>query len=114
MAGRFTVWVFAAIALMFAAAALVACDDDGGDSGNTTPSAPRDLRLSDADSGTTARADAGSTIIVALTSNASSGFAWRVHDALPAQLEQVGEALYVPPGSTEPVVGAAGTEVFTF
>ena len=114
MESRFILAVVAAIALLFAAAALVACDDDGGDSGGTTPAAPRELQLSDADSGKTARADVGSTIIVALTSNASTGFAWRVHESLPPQLEQVGDVRYVPPGSTEPVTGAAGTEVFTF
>jgi predicted secreted protein len=32
----------------------------------------------------------------------------------PTNLELDGEPTYVPPGSTNPVVGAAGTEVFTF
>jgi predicted secreted protein len=115
MRNRFLPAVAVAISLLFAAGGLAACDDDAGDSGdNGAPPAPRQLQFSDADSGKTASADVGSTIVVALTSNASTGFAWRVHEALPPQLEQVGDVQYVPPGSTQPVAGAAGTEVFTF
>jgi inhibitor of cysteine peptidase len=112
---RFVTGIGLAIMLLFVAAVMVACSDDGdGNGGSTTPAAPGELQLSDADSGKTFSADAGSTIIVALTSNASTGYAWHVRDPLPSQLTQSGEARYVPPGSTEPVVGAPGTEVFTF
>jgi len=110
---RFVTGIGLAIALLGVAAALVACgDDDSG--GGSTPPTPRELQLSDADSGATVRADAGSTIIVALTSNRSTGYAWQVRDPLPQQLTQSGDVRYVPPGSTEPVAGAPGTEVFTF
>ena len=53
-------------------------------------------------------------MIIALASNASTGFSWSIAEPGPERLELVGEPEYVPPGSTSPVVGAPGTQVFTF
>jgi predicted secreted protein len=57
---------------------------------------------------------ANGTLIVALVSNPSTGYSWYVVSPEPAHLELDGEPKYIPPGSTSPVVGAAGTQVFTF
>lgn len=114
MQTRFMATIGLAIVLLFAATAVAACEGDGDDGGDDTPRAPRELQLSDADSGKTVTADVGSTIIIALTSNPSTGYAWQVREPLPEQLAQSGDVRYVPPGSTSPVVGAPGTEVFTF
>ena len=72
------------------------------------------MQLTDADNGGSIALANGGTLIVTLTSNPSTGFAWSVADPSPAQLALQGEPQYVPPGSTTPVVGAAGAQVFTF
>jgi len=99
---------FGFLAIAFAAALLaVACgDDDGG--------APDTVRLGEADNGRSVTVAKGGTVIVTLPSNPSTGFSWAVVLPAPAQLEPQGEPKYVPSGSTTPVVGAGGTEVFTF
>jgi inhibitor of cysteine peptidase len=84
-----------------------ACGD--GDSGY-----PDQVQLTDADDGSTVKLALGGELIVALASNITTGFSWSVGDQSAPQLELKGEPRYVPPGSTTPVVGAAGTQVFTF
>lgn len=111
--------------------AAAACGDDG-DNGAATPAAratapatavvptatvsayPKEVQLTDADAGKSVKLANGGKLIVALVSNPSTGFRWAVADPSPVQLRLEGEPEYVPPGSTTPVVGAAGTEVFTF
>jgi inhibitor of cysteine peptidase len=115
------------LALLLAVAS--ACggdDDDDDDDGDATPAAtsaasptaasgaPDEVQLTDADDGSTVALAVDGTLIVALPSNPSTGFAWSVTAPEPAGLELEGEPEYVPPGSTTPVVGAAGTQVFTF
>jgi inhibitor of cysteine peptidase len=79
-----------------------------------TPAVPAEVQLTDDDNGRSLTLAKGGTLIIALVSNPSTGFAWSVADPSPAQLVLQGEPQYVPPGSTTPVVGAAGTQVFTF
>lgn len=99
------------VVLMAAATALAlflsACGDDDDD-------AAAEVQLTQADSGKTVSLARGGTLIVALTSNPSTGYAWSVVSPEPKNLELDGEPKFVPPGSTSPVVGAAGTQVFTF
>ncbi len=87
-----------------------ACGDDDDDDGD----APAEVQLTKADNGKTVTVALDGTVIVALASNPSTGYSWAVVATEPANLELDGEPTYVPPGSTTPVVGAAGTEVFTF
>lgn len=87
-----------------------ACGDDDDDDGD----APAEVQLTKADNGKTVTVALDGTVIVALASNPSTGYSWAVVATEPANLELDGESTYVPPGSTTPVVGAAGTEVFTF
>ena len=75
---------------------------------------PTEVQLTEADNGSSVKLASGGQLIVALTSNASTGYTWSVQDPAPSQLELQGEPKYVPPGSTTNVVGAAGTQVFTF
>ena len=87
----------------------VACDDDDDKNG-----APAEVQLTDEDDGTSVSLGDGGTLIVVLVSNASTGYSWRVAGDLPDILSQEGDSVYVPPGSTSPVAGAAGNEKFTF
>lgn len=81
---------------------------------SATSSAPAEVQLMDADNGRSIEVAHGGTVIVALTSNPSTGYAWAVDPSPGPQLKQLGDATYVPAGSTLPVVGAGGTEKFTF
>jgi len=72
------------------------------------------VQLTDEDNGKTVRLARGGTMIVALESNPSTGFSWYVGETAGPELSLSGEPTFVPPGSTSPVVGAAGTQVFTF
>jgi inhibitor of cysteine peptidase len=108
--------------LVFAAGLSFACGDDDDDepaaptstAGPTGGTAPDEVQLTDADNGSTVQLANGGTLIVALPSNITTGFSWSVSESSSPQLELQGEPQYVPAGSTTPVVGAGGTEVFTF
>jgi inhibitor of cysteine peptidase len=97
-------------ALLFisAAALMSAC---GGKASNKFPA---EVQLTDADDGSTVQLAIGGQLIVALQSNPTTGFGWSVGETSDPQLEVQGEPAYVPAGSTTQVVGAGGTEVFTF
>jgi len=73
-----------------------------------------EVQLTDRDDGGTARLALDGSLIVALTSNPSTGFAWSVSERTGQGLVLTGPPAYVPGGPTAPVVGAPGTEVFTF
>lgn len=110
---------------------LAACGGDAGS--NATPSstadtpapsasaqatsqapAARELQLTDADNGTTVRLARDGRLIIALQSNPSTGFSWYVGAMAGPELQLSGKPVYAPPGSTAPVAGAPGTQVFTF
>jgi inhibitor of cysteine peptidase len=67
--------------------------------------------LDEGDSGSTVSLGVGDRIEVTLPSNQTTGYQWVVTDLGP--LTQVGESEYDAPSSTG-VVGAGGTEKFTF
>jgi inhibitor of cysteine peptidase len=105
------------------AAGTVACNDDDKDSAATpisqvsvTPSSDYEERveLTDADDGATVKLALGGELIIALESNPSTGFAWDVAEISGPQIELVGEPEFLPRESDTPVVGAPGTQVFTF
>ena len=101
----------ALVGLFAISMSVAACgDDDDDDDGD----APDEVQLTQDDDGKTVTVALDGTLIVALTSNPSTGYSWAVVADEPTNLELDGEPTYVPPGSTTPVVGAAGTEVFTF
>ena len=75
---------------------------------------PGEVRLTDADNGATVKLALGGTLTITLESNPSTGFSWSLAGLAGPELELVGEPLYVPPVSTTPIVGAPGTQVFTF
>jgi inhibitor of cysteine peptidase len=79
-----------------------------------TTTLPAEVHLKDADNGATVRLARGGTLTVTLESNPSTGFSWYLAALAGPELELVGEPQYVPPVSTTPVVGAPGTQVFTF
>ena len=74
---------------------------------------PNEVQLMEQDSGNRVDLAKDGTLIVALPSNQANGYRWQVVTRSSA-LRQEGEPRYVPPGSTSPVTGAPGTEVFTF
>ena len=97
-----------AFALLAGASLLIgSCVDDDTGRGRGTPAQRGDQRRYCVN-------QEGHSLIVALPSNPSTGFAWAFAPPEPAQRQMQGEPTYVPPGSTSPVVGAAGTQVFTF
>jgi inhibitor of cysteine peptidase len=107
-------------ALAIAPLVVGACSDekDGaitpGATEAPTSAAPQEVQLADADDGKTVQLALNGTLIVVLTSNPSTGFSWSVTSPESEGLEMQGDPRFVPPGSTTPVTGAPGTEVFTF
>ncbi len=75
---------------------------------------PGEVQLSEGDTGRRVDLAVGGTLIVALPSNPSTGYAWAIVEPLPGPLRQEGEPRFVPAGSTQPIAGAGGTTVFTF
>lgn len=72
-----------------------------------------DLRLTEADTGTTVTLEQGERLRVVLESNASTGYAWSVTVAPHSSvLIPVGEPFYVPAATN--LLGAAGHQVFDF
>ncbi len=120
----------AGAALVMALGLSMACggDDDGATptqavtqtveptatAGATQTAAPDEVQLTEDDDGKTVELANGGQLIVALASNPTTGFSWSVSESSDPQLVLQGEPKYVPAGSTSPVVGAGGTEVFTF
>ncbi|PKQ37751.1 MAG: hypothetical protein CVT59_05640 [Actinobacteria bacterium HGW-Actinobacteria-1] len=68
--------------------------------------------LSEKDDGSAIEVAAGEQVSVKLPSNPTTGFGWTVADAGP--LTQVGESTYEASETKPGVVGAGGTEAFTF
>ncbi len=87
---------------------LVACG-----SKNKSSNAPTEVQLDQSADGTTVEIASGGKLIIALPSNPTTGYSWAVVDPTGG-LTQQGDPAFVPAGSTQPVVGAGGTEVFTF
>ena len=84
-----------------------------GCGGDDAPHASR-VQLADGDAGRTVTVAKNDVVVVALTSNPSTGFRWAVRDPAPAQVRIEGASVFVAPTATSPVAGAPGTEVFTF
>ena len=87
---------------------LAVCGDRG------TPEYPDEVQLTDSDIGSSVKLALGGELIVALASNITTGFSWSVGEQTGQQIEPHGEPRYVPPGSTTPVAGASGRQIFTF
>ncbi len=66
--------------------------------------------------GTTQQMKVGDVMAVTLESNPSTGYAWHATSSDPDVVSQVGVAQYQEPSSnsSEPVLGAAGTEILYF
>jgi inhibitor of cysteine peptidase len=67
--------------------------------------------LGDDDEGTEVSLKTGEQLVIELPSNPTTGFSWMVADSGP--LTQAGESEYETDAAPD-VVGAAGTETFTF
>ncbi len=80
--------------------------------GDTTP-VPAEVQLTIESNGATAFLAADGTLIVALPANPDKGLTWMIVSPEPEFLGLDGAPRFVPAGSTSPVNGAAGTEVFT-
>ena len=124
MAARFLTFCFPGlVALAFTLCAACGDDGDNGEPAAPTPSPsaeptrapfPGEVQLTDADNAATVELGDGGKLIVALAGNPTTGFSWSVSEQSDPQLELQGEPAFVPAGSTSPIVGAGGTEVFTF
>jgi inhibitor of cysteine peptidase len=104
-----TVSFLAAACLAVTLPFFAACGDDDEDN-----PAPDEVQLTQDDDGKSVDLADGGTLIVALPSNPSTGYSWAVVAPEPSNIELEGEPKFVPAGSTTPVLGAPGTEVFTF
>ncbi|MGE3073252.1 MAG: protease inhibitor I42 family protein [Dehalococcoidia bacterium] len=104
-------WSVFGLAIATIGFAPVACGDDDENDDQTPPA---ELQLTEADNGTNVVIANDGTVIVALASNPTTGYSWAIVSPEPTNLELDGEPKYVPAGSTTPVVGAGGTQVFTF
>ena len=107
----------AAITLPVALLLVAACGDDddsdnNGSNGGSTP-APAEVQLTQDDNGSTVSLAADGTLIVALPANPDEGLGWAIVSPEPEFLGLDGAPSFVPAGSTSPVDGATGTEVFT-
>jgi predicted secreted protein len=56
----------------------------------------------------------GTTIMIRLESNRSTGYRWSLAPATAGVLEAIGDAAYTGPGTAPGVAGNGGTETFTF
>jgi inhibitor of cysteine peptidase len=83
----------------------------GGDV--TSGQFPAEVQVSETSNGGVVKLARGGVLIVALASNPSTGFSWRLDERSSTGI-QIIETRYVPPGSTGPILGAPGTEVMTF
>jgi inhibitor of cysteine peptidase len=101
---------FLALVLFALGGLAAACGDDDDDTANF----PSEVQLADEDNGSSVQLAQGGKLIVALASNPTTGYSWSVGESSDAALVLQGEPQYVPAGSTTPVAGAGGTEVFTF
>lgn len=77
----------------------------------TACSGPQAVVLGEVDAGRTVEMAVGQRLAVRLPSNATTGFQWVVADEGP--LTRIGEPVYEEPQAGD-VVGAGGTQVFTF
>ena len=93
--------------------ATAACDDADDDQNPDATPAPAEVQLTQENDGDSVTLAADGTLIVALPSNPSTGYSWAIVSPEPEFLELDGQPSFVPAGSTTPVVGAGGTEVFT-
>jgi len=57
---------------------------------------------------------AGSQFSIALASNATTGYSWRIAGKLNGKVLKLVGSTYAVPESTEPIVGRGGTETWTF
>ena len=72
------------------------------------------FELTETDSGRTIEINKDATVTIKLSSNPSTGYAWTVAAVDGTILQQQGDKIY-DQGNTAPnVVGAGGTETFTF
>lgn len=100
--------------LIFSVLTLTAFAVSCGDDDDSTSAFPNEVQITETNAASTIQLALGGQLIVALVSNPTTGFSWSVGETSDAALVLQGEPRYAPAGSTTPVVGAGGTEVFTF
>jgi predicted secreted protein len=75
---------------------------------------PAEVQLTEADNGRQVQLARDGQLIIALASNPSTGYGWTLLGEAPAFIRLDGEPRFLPAGSTLPLPGAPGTQVFTF
>ena len=95
------------ILILGVAVLLAACGGGGG-------GAPATLELTATGNGTAVTLEPGQELAVTLESNASTGYKWNLVEEPDANVLTLVSSQYVEPATTGNVVGAAGTEVWTF
>jgi inhibitor of cysteine peptidase len=92
--------------LVLLAAALFVSACGGGE--------PATVELTAADSGTSVTLEPGQQLQISLESNPSTGFRWNLVQEPDANVLILVSSTYVEPVTDDQVVGAPGTEVWTF
>lgn len=82
------------------------------DTGGSRP--PADVTATDSDSVTWVRFEPGETVDVTLKSNPTTGYHWEITSYDRKIIEPVGEPYYTADPGSEGMIGAGGTETFTF
>jgi inhibitor of cysteine peptidase len=104
------IYLLLILSVLTVAALTLSCGDDD----NGTSDFPDEVQITETDADSTLQLALGGQLIVALASNPTTGFSWSAGETSDAALVLQGEPRYAPPGSTTAVVGAGGTEIFTF
>ncbi|MDR3686606.1 MAG: protease inhibitor I42 family protein [Coriobacteriia bacterium] len=90
---------------------MVACLALGSVLSACAPGSNSPVDLTAKDSGSRQTLAVGQQLRVTLDANPTTGYQWSVDGSLPAQLKQVGDAVY---STQSTAIGAGGSEVWTF
>ncbi len=96
--------IFVSLLIALSLVALAGCSAGAG----------QEVRIGDADQGSTVELATGQTLVVSLVSNPTTGYSWGIMEVDDAILAQQGEVEYQQDPSSEGLVGAGGTEFFRF
>ena len=111
---RRTAAIATVFCLVLAAAAVAGCSassSSGSASGGSVKPATKTIELGAADNGSTVAATVGSTLVVKLSANPTTGYTWSTDGALPPMLKEDGKSSYEASSSA---VGSGGASTMKY